>query len=337
MQEGRPQRFGWKWIDDPQEGRIRPGKLADPVAGGRIARLRRSGTVASPIRAGAGSCSAATAGDAREPALGAGTAGQQGLAAGFVIQSKRRSSKVSTMSYSEQHMIRTRRGFDPHSIKLVIFDLDGTLIDSRLDLVHSVNAALRHIGRSELPDHVIASYVGDGAPVLIQRALGGEIVDEALVGKGLEFFLTYYRAHKLDHTTVYPGIAEALAAIQNSSNGVRRKLAVLSNKPVGPSRAIIEELGLGKFFSQVYGGNSFETKKPDPEGARKLLEEAGARAEQAAIVGDSHTDIETGKKAGLWTVGATYGFAPQTLDAASPDVVVDHPGELAELFSNEVG
>src|SRR5271170_8108151 len=129
-------------------------------------------------------------------------------------------------------MIRTFRAFDPRSIKLVIFDLDGTLIDSRLDLVHSVNAALRHIGRPELPDDVIASYVGDGAPVLIQRALGGEAVDEALIRKGLEFFLSYYREHKLDHTTVYAGIPETLAAIQQTSpgtsNGKPRKMAVLS-------------------------------------------------------------------------------------------------------------
>ncbi|HLV86131.1 MAG TPA: HAD-IA family hydrolase [Candidatus Sulfotelmatobacter sp.] len=229
-------------------------------------------------------------------------------------------------------MIRTLRPFDPHSIKLVVFDLDGTLIDSRLDLVHSVNAALRHIGRPELPEDVIASYVGDGAPILIQRALGGEVVDEALVRKGLEFFLTYYRAHKLDHTTVYPGIIPALLSIQNSANGVPREMAVLSNKPVGPSRAIVEELGLGKFFSQVYGGNSFATKKPDPEGARKLLEEAGAQPEQAVMVGDSHTDIETGRNAGMWTVGVTYGFAPHTLDEVSPDVVVDHPAELGTLF-----
>jgi phosphoglycolate phosphatase len=234
-------------------------------------------------------------------------------------------------------MIRTLRAFDPHAIKLVIFDLDGTLIDSRLDLVHSVNAALRHIGREPLPDDVIASYVGDGAPILIQRALGGEAVEEALVRKGLEFFLSYYRAHKLDHTTVYPGIAESLAAIQNSANGnpnaALRKLAVLSNKPVGPSRAIVEALGLGPFFAQVYGGNSFATKKPDPEGARKLLAESGVRAEQAAIIGDSHTDIETGRNASLWTVGVTYGFAPHTLEEASPDIVVDHPQELATVFS----
>ena len=108
-------------------------------------------------------------------------------------------------------MIQTRRAFDPHSIKLVIFDLDGTLIDSRLDLVHSVNAALRHIGRAALPDDVIASYVGDGAPILIQRALGGEAVDDALVRQGLQFFLSYYREHKLDHTTVYAGVKEALS------------------------------------------------------------------------------------------------------------------------------
>ena len=233
-------------------------------------------------------------------------------------------------------MIRTRRAFDPRSIQLVIFDLDGTLIDSRLDLVHSVNAALRHIGRAPLPDDVIASYVGDGAPILIQRALGGEIVDETLVRKGLEFFLSYYRTHKLDHTTVYPGIKDALTVIQNSANGTspaaRRKLAVLTNKPVIPSRAIVEALGLAPFFAQVYGGNSFETKKPDPEGAQTLLEENGVSPEHTVIVGDSHTDIETGRNAGLWTVGVTYGFAPHTLEGQPPDISVDHPSELADVF-----
>src|SRR3981189_1457348 len=140
-------------------------------------------------------------------------------------------------------MISSSRDFDPRSIRLVIFDLDGTLIDSRLDLVHSVNAALRHIGRPALPDHVIASYVGDGAPILIQRALGGEVVDEAVVRKGLEFFLSYYREHNLDHVTVDGGIEDALAAIQHSSNGnsaAARRMAILSNKPVIPSRAIVE-------------------------------------------------------------------------------------------------
>jgi phosphoglycolate phosphatase len=225
-------------------------------------------------------------------------------------------------------MIRTRRAFDPQSIRL-----DGTLIDSRLDLVHSVNAALRHIRRPELADEVIASYVGDGAPILIQRALGAEAADEALVRRGLEFFLSYYREHKLDHTTVYPGIEQALSAIQGSSNGTPRKLAVLTNKPVNPSRAIVEALGMGQFFAQVYGGNSFATKKPDPEGARKLLEECGVQPEQAAIVGDSHVDVRTGRNAGLWTVGVSYGFATRTLENERPDVLVDSAQELGLIFS----
>ena len=229
-------------------------------------------------------------------------------------------------------MIRTCRPFDPHSIELVIFDLDGTLIDSRLDLVHSVNAALRHIGRPELPDDVIASYVGDGAPILIQRALGGEVVDEAVVRRGLEFFLSYYREHKLDHTTVYEGIVEALAGIQRSGNGGQRKLAVLSNKPVHPSRAIVEALGLRPYFAQVYGGNSFPTKKPDPEGARQLLAECGVQPQQAAIVGDSHVDVRTGRNAGLWTIGVTYGFATHTLGSEPPDIFVDTPEELGTVF-----
>ncbi|MFZ0318284.1 MAG: HAD-IA family hydrolase [Candidatus Sulfotelmatobacter sp.] len=241
-------------------------------------------------------------------------------------------------------MIHTRRAFDPGSIKLVIFDLDGTLIDSRLDLVHSVNAALRHIGRPELPDDVIASYVGDGAPILIQRALGGEVVEEAIVRQGLQFFLSYYREHKLDHTTVYTGIHEALGAIKNSAppgaNGNQskesaagRRMAVLTNKPVVPSRAIVEALGLSPFFVQVYGGNSFATKKPNPEGARKLLEENAVSPEQAVIVGDSHVDVETGRNAGLWTIGVSYGFAPHTLETSNPDVLVDSAQELTQVFS----
>lgn len=227
-------------------------------------------------------------------------------------------------------MIKFHRQFDPHSIKLLIFDLDGTLIDSRLDLVHSVNAMLRHFGRPELPDEVVASYVGDGAPVLVRRALG-DPKDERFLKEALDYFLAYYRVHKLDHTHVYEGIRESLAAIQGS-NGAIRKMAVLSNKPVHPSRAIVEALGLGRFFIHVYGGNSFPTKKPDPEGARSLLKETKTRAQDAAIIGDSSVDVLTGRNAGMWTCGVTYGFAPHTLCEAPPDVVLDQPWELAKLF-----
>ena len=230
-------------------------------------------------------------------------------------------------------MIQFNRKFEPRKIKLLIFDLDGTLVDSRLDLVHSVNAMLRHFKRPELPDEVIATYVGDGAPMLVRRALG-DPKNEAGVKDALEYFLTYYRAHKLDHTHVYDGIKETLEGLRASQNGFRRQMAVLSNKPVNPSRAIIEALGLGGFFVCVYGGNSFATKKPDPLGARTILKETGVRPEEGLMVGDSSHDVLTGRNAGLSTCGVTYGFAPHTLCEAPPDVVIDTPRELAEVFSS---
>src|SRR5439155_19472654 len=130
---------------------------------------------------------------------------------------------------------------------------------------------------------------------------------------------------------VYPVIAESLTAIRNS-NGIRRKTAVLCTQPVNPSRAIVEALGLAEYFVHVYGGNSFPTKKPDPLGARTLLEQTRTRPEEALIVGDSSIDVITGRNAGVWPCGVTYGFAPHTPCEARPDVVVDKPQELAKLF-----
>ncbi len=228
-------------------------------------------------------------------------------------------------------MIRFLRPFDPRSIRLLVFDLDGTLIDSRLDLIHSINAMLRHFERPELPGDLIATYVGDGAPALVRRALG-DPYDEPLFAAALEYFLGYYRIHKLDHTTVYAGVSEVLIHLATPSNGVQRQMAVLSNKPVNPSRDILQALGLGDFFVRIYGGNSFTTKKPDPLGVQTILEETGAAASEAIMIGDSSVDVLTGRNARLWTCGVAYGFAPHTLEESPPDVLVETPRELGELF-----
>ncbi|HEV7674707.1 MAG TPA: HAD-IA family hydrolase [Candidatus Angelobacter sp.] len=225
-------------------------------------------------------------------------------------------------------MIRKNRPIPGHTAKLLIFDLDGTLIDSREDLANSINAMLKHFGKKELPHEVIASYIGDGAPMLVRRSLG-DPDDESFVQDAVLYFMGWYREHKLDNTYVYEGVKESLDAIQKSRDGELLKMAVLSNKPVGPSRAIVEALGLAPYFFQVYGGNSFHTKKPDPTGVQALLEEAKVAADETVIIGDSDIDVLTARNSGIYSVGVTYGLAPHTLEDAPPDVLIDSPRELA--------
>ncbi len=228
-------------------------------------------------------------------------------------------------------MIRTFRPIPLKKIKLVLFDLDGTLIDSERDLAASVNAMLRHFGRKELPLEVIDTYIGDGAPMLIRRALG-DPAHAQVIQDALNFFLLHYREHKLDNTLPYPGIPEALGQVA-SFGGRPRQMAVLTNKPVRVSRDILAGLGLSQYFFQTYGGNSFETKKPDPLGAQTLIREAGAEADETVMVGDSEVDVLTARNANLWSIGVTYGFAPHTLERTHPDVLVDTPGELARALT----
>ena len=230
-------------------------------------------------------------------------------------------------------MIRVNRAFPAQQIRLLVFDLDGTLVDSRVDLANSINAMLRNYDRPELPCDLIASYIGDGAPMLVRRALG-DPDDERFVREALEFFLAYYREHKLDTTYVYEGVKEALTGIAQNRNGAgaERRMAVLSNKPVRPTEVICEALGLAPFFFRVYGGNSFHSKKPDPLGLKTLLREAGTRPDEAIIIGDSDIDVITGRNAGVWTCAVTYGLVPHTLANAPPDVLVDSPAEWIELL-----
>jgi phosphoglycolate phosphatase len=208
---------------------------------------------------------------------------------------------------------------------LVIFDLDGTLIDSKLDLAHAVNATRGYMQLPPLQNETVYSYVGNGAPVLIRRALG-DAPSATQVEQALEFFLAYYRDHMLDYTALYPGVREALDRLR--SGGV--KMAVLTNKPVRISNAIVDGLGVGGHFERVYGGNSFPQKKPDPIGVATLMGETSSARERTVMVGDSGVDIRTARNAGVRSCGVTYGFQPETLAAESPDLVVDRLEEFVD-------
>lgn len=209
---------------------------------------------------------------------------------------------------------------------LVIFDLDGTLIDSKLDLAHAVNATRAHMGMGRLDHELIYSYVGNGAPVLLRKSLGPDASD-ADVQRGLEFFLAYYRDHKLDYTHLYPGVREALTELQSAD----RKMAILTNKPVNISRAIVDGLGVASFFFQIYGGNSFEQKKPHPMGVEMLLSEAGVGKDRTVLVGDSSVDIQTARNAGIAAVGCTWGFQPESLVTHPPDWLIEQMTELPAI------
>ena len=227
-------------------------------------------------------------------------------------------------------MVRILRPIPVEQLKLLVFDLDGTLIDSAQDLCNSVNATLAHFGCKQLPDSLVASYIGDGAIMLIRRALFGVDaveVDEAFLAKAYAYFLDYYREHKLDFTYAYNGVLESLAALRQLHDGPPRTMAVLTNKPVRPAQAICEALKLAPFFLHIFGGNSFKTKKPDPEGLVSLMTEAGARPEETVMIGDSQVDVETAQNAGTWSIGCTFGLSPQTLTTTPPDILVDSPAE----------
>ena len=208
-------------------------------------------------------------------------------------------------------------------VRALVFDLDGTLIDSKLDLALAVNAALRASGRAELPHERIYGYVGQGAMRLVERAVGDGATQEE-VTTAHEFFLAYYRAHMLDNTALYPGVRECLAALES------HPMAVLTNKPVRFSNWILEGLGLTRYFRYVYGGNSFEKKKPDPIGVEVLLRDLQASSLETMMVGDSDVDVQTARNAGIWACGVSYGLGLEGMRASPPDLMVDSLVELGE-------
>ncbi|HEV2351348.1 MAG TPA: HAD-IA family hydrolase [Terriglobia bacterium] len=212
------------------------------------------------------------------------------------------------------------------NIQLLIFDLDGTLVDSETDLTLSVNAVRTQMGLEALPRKTVSSFVGRGVVTLMERALGNAASADD-IQKAVGIFLAYYRLHMLDHTVPYAGVRETLEGLKGW------KMAVLTNKPVRFSRDMMAGLGLAAHFSFIYGGDSFERKKPDPMGVVKLMEDTGVSAAQTMIVGDSDTDVFTARNAGVLSCGVTYGIGSHTLEAARPDFTVRNLRELVPLLN----
>jgi phosphoglycolate phosphatase len=210
---------------------------------------------------------------------------------------------------------------------LLIFDLDGTLIDSSKDLAISMNATREYMGLPPIDPELIYSYVGNGAAVLVRRALGPD-VSEPIVEEALRYFLRFYRAHALEHTQLYPGIRESILDLTERGHS----LAILTNKPVRISTDIVQALGLGKNFRKVYGGDSFANKKPDPIGIVRLMSETRATPDDTLMVGDSGVDVQTANNAGVRSCGVEWGFQPEAFKAHPPTVLVRHPREIVEFI-----
>jgi phosphoglycolate phosphatase len=213
------------------------------------------------------------------------------------------------------------------AVRALIFDLDGTLIDSQRDLIRSVNAMLHEMGRDQLHEDTISGYIGHGAPQLVGQALGNNAT-EAERERALKFFLAYYEDHKMDSTCAYPGVSEALEEL------AAFPMAILTNKPVRISMRILQELGLAKYFRAVYGGNSFATKKPDPLGAQTILREFASGPREAILIGDSEVDVQTARNAGTLAASVNYGFGAHDRAAHPADVYLDRLTDLVPLLGN---
>jgi phosphoglycolate phosphatase len=218
---------------------------------------------------------------------------------------------------------------DPNlsTVRALIFDLDGTLIDSKLDLIRSVNAMLQDMGREQLREDTISGYIGHGAPQLVGQALGNNAT-EAERERALKYFLAYYEDHKMDSTCAYPGVSDALEEL------AAFPMAILTNKPVRIGVRILEALGLAKYFRAVYGGNSFETKKPDPLGALSILRDFGVAPAEAILIGDSEVDVQTARNAGTFSAAVNYGFGSHDRATHPADIYLDRLTDLLPLLGN---
>lgn len=212
-------------------------------------------------------------------------------------------------------------------MRLIVFDLDGTLIDSRQDLADAANALIVERGGTPLPVHMVASMVGEGAALLVRRALSAAGLEPDL-DTALPRFLELYDERLLANTRLYPGTTEALEAL-----APRVPLAILTNKPQQPTETILRGLNVHRYFTEVIGGDTAFGRKPDPAGLRRLMSSAGASTADTLLVGDSAIDVRTGRAAGVRVCLVKYGFGfpLAAAELSGEERIVDDPGQLVGL------
>jgi len=213
---------------------------------------------------------------------------------------------------------------------LLMFDLDGTLIDSTADLAAAVNHTLGELGLRPLRRDEVASYIGDGLRMLLRRAL--DVDDPQLLLRAVEVFLPYYEAHLLDTTTLFPGVRETLERCA----GYRK--AVITNKQQRFTDAILEGLGVRGMFDVVLGGDALERAKPDPLPLREAMRRTGVTSQRAVMIGDGPNDVLAARAAGVRSVAVTYGLCSQEhLLALGPDIIIESFGDLCRYFPTVPG
>ena len=213
-------------------------------------------------------------------------------------------------------------------MKLIIFDLDGTLIDSARDIARSVNELLETLGHRAQPLSRIESYIGNGVGTLLARSLPENNPGE--LAQIREMYLAIYRRHLLDTTRAYVGVEETLKKLSADHS-----LAVLTNKPRAETRLILDGLGLSRYFCATHGGDSFPRRKPDPMGVEHILDETEATAETTLFVGDSSVDFETAANAGVACCLVSYGIGSEEAKTLPARYRVDRPEELISIVQGD--